>query len=210
MSRAAAVAFLGALLVVAAPAVGQETALPAEEASGGPTAVVETPKGSFTIRLLPDVAPKHVAHFVETAKAGGFDGTTFHRIIMGGIIQGGDPLSKDPENASRYGTGGLDLLKAEFSDLPFVRGDVNQDGRIDIGDPIRLLAYLFAGARILPCFDAADANDDERMDIADAIAILTYLFGEGGDLPPPVVCGPDPSGEELDCRESICTAAPRR
>ena len=124
MSRAAAVAFLGALLVVAAPVVGQETAPPPEEAAGGPTAVVETPKGSFTIRLLPDVAPKHVAHFVETAKAGGFDGTTFHRIIMGGIIQGGDPLSKDPDKASRYGTGGLDLLNAEFSDLPFVRGTV--------------------------------------------------------------------------------------
>ncbi len=83
-----------------------------------------TPKGSFTIHLLPEVAPSHVKHFVETAKAGGYDGTTFHRIIMGGIIQGGDPLSKDPAKASRYGTGGLGLLKAEFSDRPFVRGTV--------------------------------------------------------------------------------------
>jgi peptidyl-prolyl cis-trans isomerase B (cyclophilin B) len=123
MSRAAAVAFLGVLLVAALPATGQEAPEPGGSAEG-PTAVVETPKGSFTIRLLPDVAPKHVAHFVETAKAGGFDGTTFHRIIMGGIIQGGDPLSKDPDKASRYGTGGLDLLDAEFSDRPFVRGTV--------------------------------------------------------------------------------------
>jgi len=120
MSRVAAVTFLSVLLVTAIPVVGQE----ASGASPGPMAVVETPKGSFTIRLLPDVAPKHVAHFVETARAGGFDGTTFHRIIMGGIIQGGDPLSKDPSQASRYGTGGLDLLKAEFSDRPFVRGTV--------------------------------------------------------------------------------------
>jgi peptidyl-prolyl cis-trans isomerase B (cyclophilin B) len=93
-------------------------------AAEGPTARIETPKGTFIIRLFPDVAPKHVAHFMETAKSGGFDGTTFHRIIMGGIIQGGDPLSKDPDKASSYGTGGLDLLKAEFSDLPFVRGTV--------------------------------------------------------------------------------------
>jgi peptidyl-prolyl cis-trans isomerase B (cyclophilin B) len=90
----------------------------------GTEALVETPKGRFTIRLLPEVAPKHAALFVETAKAGGYDGTTFHRIIAGGIIQGGDPLSKDPAKASLYGTGGLGLLGAEFSDRPFVRGTV--------------------------------------------------------------------------------------
>jgi len=90
----------------------------------GPLAIVETPKGSFTIRLFPDVAPNHVKHFVETAKAGGYDGTTFHRIILGGIIQGGDPLSKDPTKADLYGTGGLDLLDAELSDRPFVKGTV--------------------------------------------------------------------------------------
>lgn len=90
----------------------------------GTEAVVETAKGSFTIRLLPEVAPRHAALFVETAKAGGYDGTTFHRVIMGGIIQGGDPLSKDPAKASLHGTGGLGLLKAEFSDRPFVRGTV--------------------------------------------------------------------------------------
>jgi peptidyl-prolyl cis-trans isomerase B (cyclophilin B) len=95
----------------AAPAVPQE-------------AVVETEHGSFTIRLRPDLAPGHVALFVKTAKAGGYDGTTFHRIIPGGIIQGGDPFSKDPARAAEYGRGGLGLLKAEFSDVPFARGVV--------------------------------------------------------------------------------------
>jgi cyclophilin family peptidyl-prolyl cis-trans isomerase len=90
----------------------------------GTEAVVETPKGRFAIRLLPEVAPKHAALFVKTAQAGAYDGTTFHRIIAGGIIQGGDPLSKDPGKASLYGTGGLGLLKAELSDRPFVRGTV--------------------------------------------------------------------------------------
>jgi peptidyl-prolyl cis-trans isomerase B (cyclophilin B) len=93
-------------------------------AAAVPTATVETEQGSFVIRLRPDLAPRHVAHFLKTAKAGGYDGTTFHRIIPGGIIQGGDPLSKDPKNAARYGQGGLGLLKAEFCDLPFVRGVV--------------------------------------------------------------------------------------
>lgn len=90
----------------------------------GTEAVIETAKGRFTIRLLPEVAPKHAALFVKTAKAGGYDGTTFHRIIAGGIIQGGDPLSKDPAKAAQYGTGGLGLLPAEFSDRPFTRGTV--------------------------------------------------------------------------------------
>jgi len=92
--------------------------------AAGTEAVVETAKGQFTIRLLPEVAPKHVALFAKTARAGAYDGTTFHRVIMGGIIQGGDPLTKDPAKASLYGTGGLGLLSAEFSDRPFVRGTV--------------------------------------------------------------------------------------
>ena len=104
---------LAVLLAAQAPAVAP-----------GTEAVVETPKGSFTIRLLPEVAPKHAALFVKTAKAGGYDGTTFHRVIMGGIIQGGVPLTKDPAKASQYGSGGLGLLKAEISDKPFVRGTV--------------------------------------------------------------------------------------
>jgi peptidylprolyl isomerase len=90
----------------------------------GTEAVVETAKGRFTIRLLPEVAPKHAALFVKTAKAGGYDGTVFHRVIVGGIIQGGDPLSKDPAKAAQYGSGGLGLVPAEFSDRPFVRGTV--------------------------------------------------------------------------------------
>jgi len=90
----------------------------------GTEAVVETAKGRFTIRLLPEVAPRHVALFVKTAKAGAYDGTTFHRVIAGGIIQGGDPLTKDPAKAALYGSGGLGLLSAEFSDRPFVRGTV--------------------------------------------------------------------------------------
>jgi peptidyl-prolyl cis-trans isomerase B (cyclophilin B) len=87
-------------------------------------AVVETSLGSFTIKLLPELAPSHVRLFVKTAKAGGYNGTTFHRIIAGGIIQGGDPLSKDKSQAGRYGTGGLGLLKAEFSSRPLTRGTV--------------------------------------------------------------------------------------
>lgn len=112
-------------MLVAVPMLA--VAVPPTPAAVAPAlqeAVVETEHGSFVIRLRPDLAPRHVAHFVKTAKAGGYDGTTFHRIIPGGIVQGGDPFSKDPARAAEYGRGGLGLLKAEFSDLPFARGVV--------------------------------------------------------------------------------------
>jgi peptidyl-prolyl cis-trans isomerase B (cyclophilin B) len=105
-------ALLFAVSLAAAPAA------PAREA------VVETAEGTFVIRLREDLAPLHVAHFVKTAAAKGYDGTTFHRIIPGGIVQGGDPFSKDPARSAEYGRGGLGLLKAEFSDRPFARGVV--------------------------------------------------------------------------------------
>ena len=108
-------------LAVLPALVGAQGASPA---AAPPDMVVETDAGSFVIRLRPDLAPAHVAHFVKTARAGGYDHTTFHRLIAGGMIQGGDPLSRDPAKAKLYGTGGLGLLKAEFSQADFVRGVV--------------------------------------------------------------------------------------
>ena len=93
-------------------------------ADTAPVATVTTDDGAFTIALRPDIAPRHVAHFVRVARAHGYDGTVFHRIVPRGIIQGGDPLSKDPKKKSLYGTGGLGLLKAEFSSAPMKRGAV--------------------------------------------------------------------------------------
>jgi peptidyl-prolyl cis-trans isomerase B (cyclophilin B) len=113
-----AIALSGLILGAQAPAASPAASPAATEA------VVETAQGRFVIRLLPELAPRHVQHFAKTAKAGGYDGTTFHRIILRGIIQGGDPLSKDPQKSALYGTGGLGLLKAEFSNRPMARGSV--------------------------------------------------------------------------------------
>lgn len=115
-------AFFWAIAVSSEAAPLQEP-LPALAASS-PSARVETAHGAIVIRLRPDLAPRHVRHFVKVARAGGFDGTVFHRIIPRGIIQGGDPLSKDPKKKALYGTGGLGLLKAEFSPHPMTRGAV--------------------------------------------------------------------------------------
>ena len=65
-------------------------------------AVVTTTAGAFVIDLRPDLAPNHVGYFIKLARAGAYKGTTFHRVIKLGIIQGGDPLSRDPAKASLY------------------------------------------------------------------------------------------------------------
>src|SRR6187402_1926972 len=88
-------------------------------------AVVETSLGTMVFDLLADAAPTHVAHFITRAREGAYDGTTFHRVITMGIIQGGDPLSKDPAQAAKYGTGGLGVLRFEANSEKHTRGAVS-------------------------------------------------------------------------------------
>jgi peptidyl-prolyl cis-trans isomerase B (cyclophilin B) len=91
----------------------------------GKQAVVETSMGSFVIALLPEAAPNHVGYFMKSARDGAFAKTAIHRVIKYGIIQGGDPLSRDPAKAAQYGTGGLNAgLKPEFSREPMTAGAV--------------------------------------------------------------------------------------
>jgi peptidyl-prolyl cis-trans isomerase B (cyclophilin B) len=87
-------------------------------------AVVETTLGSFVIDLRADLAPNHVGYFIKTATDGGYNGTIVHRVVRDGIIQGGDPLTKDKSKTALYGTGGLGVLNAEHSAEPFTRGAV--------------------------------------------------------------------------------------
>jgi len=84
----------------------------------GKQAVVETTMGTFVIQLLPERAPTHVAYMMKLATDGAYTGTLFHRVIRYGIIQGGDPLTKDPSKVAQYGTGAMNQLKAEFGATP--------------------------------------------------------------------------------------------
>jgi cyclophilin family peptidyl-prolyl cis-trans isomerase len=89
-------------------------------------AVVTTELGEFRFEFAPDKAPRHVAQFVKLAREGYYDGSAFFRLVAGGMIQGGDPLLKDantPRNL--WGSGGLSLLPAEFSDLKHERGVIS-------------------------------------------------------------------------------------
>jgi peptidyl-prolyl cis-trans isomerase B (cyclophilin B) len=92
-----------------------------------PRAVIETRHGEIEIEFLPEKAPGHVKNFTDLARKGFYDGTTFHRVIPGFMIQGGDPNTKD-RNAGRdrHGTGGPGYtIKAEFNDVPHSRGVVS-------------------------------------------------------------------------------------
>ena len=97
--------------------------LPVEQMAGK-QAVIETSMGTVVVDLRPDLAPNHVGYFMKTAGEKALDGTIFHRVIRDGIVQGGDPLTKDAAKTALYGTGGLGVLKAEHSAEPFTRGAV--------------------------------------------------------------------------------------
>jgi cyclophilin family peptidyl-prolyl cis-trans isomerase len=89
-------------------------------------AVITTDLGVIRFEFLPAKAPKHVLQFIDKAKSGFYDGSAFHRVIVRGLIQGGDPLLKDPNTPrSRWGSGGLNQIADESSDLKHVRGTVS-------------------------------------------------------------------------------------
>jgi len=81
----------------------------------------------------------------------------------------------------------------------FVRGDANEDGTVDVSDPIAILAYLFIGTVTLNCLDAADANDDGHVDVSDPTAILSTVFLGLGVLPEPSTPAADPTPDNLSC-----------
>jgi peptidyl-prolyl cis-trans isomerase B (cyclophilin B) len=99
---------------------------PAGPTSLSPRAIITTKYGDMEMVFLPEVAPKTVENFIKLAKSGFYDGTTFHRLVPGFMIQGGDPLTKDSRRKDEYGSGGPGYkLKAEFNDTPHRRGIVS-------------------------------------------------------------------------------------
>ncbi len=86
-------------------------------------AIISTTEGEMVVEFWPDVAPGHVENFKKLAQKGFYDGTAFHRVIKGFMIQGGDPLTKDASKEHAWGTGGPGYqIKAEFNDKAHVRG----------------------------------------------------------------------------------------
>jgi peptidyl-prolyl cis-trans isomerase B (cyclophilin B) len=117
--RSILINLLAALLAVAS--VNAEEQKPMNSANE--VAVIKTSEGEMVAEFWPEVAPNTVENFKKLARSGFYDGTAFHRIVKGFMIQGGDPLTKDPAKESRYGTGDPGYkIKAEFNDRSHERG----------------------------------------------------------------------------------------
>src|SRR5215471_6712897 len=112
---------------------GKETPKPAEtkpapkseskSAATNEVAVIKTTEGTMVLEFWSDVAPKTVENFKALARKGFYDGTAFHRVIKGFMIQGGDPNTKDPAKSDTYGGGGPGYtIKAEFNNRKHERG----------------------------------------------------------------------------------------
>jgi peptidyl-prolyl cis-trans isomerase B (cyclophilin B) len=110
-------------------------------------AIISTSKGEMTVAFWPDVAPATVANFKKLAKAHLYDGTCFHRVVQGFMIQGGDPNTKDAGHPELYGLGGPGYnIKAEFNDRSHVRGVISM---------ARSASPDSAGSQFFICLDDA-------------------------------------------------------
>jgi peptidyl-prolyl cis-trans isomerase B (cyclophilin B) len=102
------------------------TADATKASSTAEVAVIKTTEGDMVLAFWPDVAPNTVANFKKLARSGFYDGTCFHRVIKGFMIQGGDPLTKDPAQEAAWGTGDPGYkIKAEFNDRHHDRGVIS-------------------------------------------------------------------------------------
>jgi peptidyl-prolyl cis-trans isomerase B (cyclophilin B) len=95
-------------------------------ANSNEVAVIKTREGDMVVQFWTDAAPNTIENFKKLARSGFYNGTIFHRIVKGFMIQGGDPNSKDPSKEDRYGAGGPGYkIKAEFNDHSHERGVIS-------------------------------------------------------------------------------------
>ncbi|MGI9229795.1 MAG: peptidylprolyl isomerase [Gammaproteobacteria bacterium] len=143
--------------------------LPALATANDTDVIIHTRLGDIELQLLPDVAPEHVASFLKLAESGFYDGTLFHRVIPGFMIQGGDPMSKS-DDKSRYGTGGPGYnLKAEFNDTPHTRGILSMARSQDVDSAGSQFFIMVANASHLDGKYTVFGKVVKGMDVADKI-----------------------------------------
>lgn len=135
----------------------------------GKVAEIKTGKGTIVVRFFPDVAPNHVRNFIDLAEKGFYNGTKFHRIIEGFMIQGGDPNTKagDPQT---WGMGGSEKnVSAEFNDKPHKRGMLSMARSSDPNSASSQFFITVADARFLDKQYTLFGEVLKGMDVADAI-----------------------------------------
>ena len=165
---------LTTLLLLTAPLTAQQerepfvTPLTLDE-MGEKQAVVETTEGTFVIDLLPEAAPNHVGLFMRMVEDGTYDGTIFHSMVARGIVQGGDPLTRD-QGREVYGRGGLGLIDAEPNDEQHTPGTVS--AVVAPGDPDS------GGTQFLICVVAQPGLDGHHTvwgRVAEGLPVVTRI-----------------------------------
>ena len=132
-------------------------------------AIIETEQGKIIFNLLPDIAPETVRNFIELANSGFYDGTLFHRIIPGFMIQGGDPNTKQPDK-SRWGIGGPGYtVKAEFNAKSHLRGVVSMARAMDPDSAGSQFFIVTTDSTFLDGQYTAFGEVIEGMEVADKI-----------------------------------------
>jgi peptidyl-prolyl cis-trans isomerase B (cyclophilin B) len=136
--------------------------------------------GDIVLKFFPDVAPGHVKNFTDLAKKGFYNGTTFHRVIPGFMIQGGDPNSKNPDR-SMHGMGGPGhKVKAEFNSKPHKRGIVSMARSNDPDSAGSQFFICVADANFLDWQYTVFAEVVSGMDVADKVVSMKR---DGNDNP---------------------------
>jgi len=135
--------------------------------------LLETNLGQIKFQLLPELAPEHVRNFTKLAESGLYDGTLFHRVIPGFMIQGGDPNTKDPSLKSQWGMGGPGYnIKAEFNSRSHLRGIVSMARSQDPDSAGSQFFIVTSDSTFLDREYTVFGQVTEGMDIADKIVNL--------------------------------------
>ena len=135
-------------------------------------AIIETNQGKIKFNLLPDLAPETVRSFIKLANSGFYDGTLFHRVIPGFMIQGGDPNTKQPDK-SKWGQGGPGYsLKAEFSSRSHLSGIVSMARATDPDSAGSQFFIVTTDSTFLNGQYTVFGEVTEGMDVADKIVNL--------------------------------------
>ena len=153
-------------------------------------AIIKTKFGDIEMKFLPEVAPNHVENFIKLAKSGFYNGTIFHRVIPGFMIQGGDPNTKDSLKKNAYGQGGPGHnVKGEFSDLPHKRGMVSMARANDPDSAGSQFFIVVEDSRFLDRKYTIFAEVVKGIGVADKIVALPRVMCQTG-VPTPAEKGP--------------------
>lgn len=149
-------------------------------------AIIKTKHGEMVVEFWPEVAPKTVENFKKLAREKFYDGTAFHRIMKGFMIQGGDPFTKDEKNADRFGGGDPGYkIKAEFNEKSHVRGVLSMARSSDPDSAGSQFFICLADARFLDRQYTAFGQLIQGDDVLGRIGDTPTVAGNGGERSKP-------------------------